>query len=355
MVSGSDQTRGTGDRQARGRGDGHARVGGQEREIKAPVDLCASDGRLNPAAVGWSRSPLIRADVRGWGRRKRWEYWAVQSRDAVFSLTVSDLDYAGLYAVWFLDPSQREAGAGAVVPVPRLRMPVEAGGGEVTVHTKALSIGIRPTPDGIRLRAETQALQADIEVTRPPAHEAMGVVVPWSSQRFQYTVKENTLPARGTVTVDGQPYEFGEDAWATWDFGRGKWPYRITWNWASGSGMVGDHLVGLQFGGKWTEGTGSTENAVMIDGTCHKISAELDWDYDPTDWLAPWRLHAPDGSVDLTLRPRFDRADTTEFGIIGNRTHQVFGTWHGTVSLPGTPTLQVDGLQGWAEEVRNRW
>ncbi|MEV5398578.1 hypothetical protein AB0N26_20700 [Streptomyces cellulosae] len=36
-----------------------------EREITSPVDLCLPDGRLNPAAVGWTRRPLHRANLRG--------------------------------------------------------------------------------------------------------------------------------------------------------------------------------------------------------------------------------------------------------------------------------------------------
>lgn len=47
-----------------------------ERELTEPVDLAAADGRsLNPAARGWSRRPLHRANLRGgWGRTKRWDY-----------------------------------------------------------------------------------------------------------------------------------------------------------------------------------------------------------------------------------------------------------------------------------------
>ena len=38
-----------------------------EPEITEPVDLCLPDGRLNPAAVGWTRRPLHRANLRGLG------------------------------------------------------------------------------------------------------------------------------------------------------------------------------------------------------------------------------------------------------------------------------------------------
>lgn len=325
-----------------------------ETEIIAPVDLCLPDGRLNPSAIGWSRTPMHRTNLRGWGRKKRWEYWAVQSPEMVLGVTVSDLDYAGLHAVWFLDPQGIEHAASALTPPKALAMPDIAGGGPVAVAAGGLEVNLEPTEVGLRLFARTPDLTADIAITRPPRHQSMAVVVPWSDRRFQYTVKENTLPARGTVTTAGASYEFGEDSWATWDFGRGKWPYRITWNWGSGSGMVGDHVIGLQVGGAWTDGTGSTENALMVDGVTHKISEELRWDYRTDDWMAPWRITSASGAVDLGFEPTYVRSDRTELGVIGNDTHQCFGTWSGGAHI-GDELWSVDGLHGWVEEVRNRW
>jgi hypothetical protein len=79
-----------------------------EREITAEVELCRPDGTLNPDAVGWTRHPLhdtsrIGRGRRGWGRAKRWEYWAVTTPTHLVGVTVSSLDYAGVYAVWVHD------------------------------------------------------------------------------------------------------------------------------------------------------------------------------------------------------------------------------------------------------------
>lgn len=326
-----------------------------EREITAPVDLCLPDGHLNPDAVGWSRQPMHRANLRGLGRGKRWEYWAVMGPRSVLAVTVSDLDYAGLYAVWFLDPDGQEHSATALAPIPRLTMPDRAGAGPVKVTAKDLSISIQPSADGVRLEASTKDLRASASIRRPPGHESMGVVVPWSRSRFQYTVKENTLPAEGTVTLGTRTFDLGPDAWATWDFGRGKWPYRITWNWASASGRTDGRTVGLQFGGEWTDGTGSTENAIMVDGRTHKISEDVLWRYDRSDWAAPWTLTTPDTRVELVFRPFHVRSDRTELGLISNDTHQCFGTFTGRVRLADGTSIAIDGLRGWAEEVRNRW
>ena len=79
-----------------------------EREITSPVDLCLPDGRLNPAAIGWTRRPLHRANLRGWGRRKRWEYWGIVTPTHIVGLVASSLDYAGLYGVYVLDRATGE-------------------------------------------------------------------------------------------------------------------------------------------------------------------------------------------------------------------------------------------------------
>jgi hypothetical protein len=39
------------------------------RELTEATDLCLANGRLNPAAVGYTRSPRHRTHLRGWGGR----------------------------------------------------------------------------------------------------------------------------------------------------------------------------------------------------------------------------------------------------------------------------------------------
>lgn len=325
-----------------------------ETELTEPVPLCRPDGRLNRQAVGWARQPLITANLPRHSRNKRWEYWAVQQADMVFALTISDLGYAGLHAAWFLDPAGQEHSWQAITPRPRLELPQDPGAAAVAVHTRKVSLRIDPTPTGVRLRALAEGLAADIEVDREATDEVMAVVVPWSDDLFQYTVKQTALPARGTVIRGSTQYTF-DDAWATWDFGRGRWPRTVVWNWGSGAGLADGRRVGLQLGGKWTDGTPMTENAIFLDGRCHKIGTPLEWTYSPGSWLAPWKVRTPDGAVNLTLRPKYTRSDAVNFGLVRNSTRQCFGTWHGTVDLAGVGRITVDGLPGWAEEVDNRW
>ncbi|MEI2716026.1 MAG: DUF2804 domain-containing protein [Candidatus Nanopelagicales bacterium] len=328
-----------------------------EPEITLPVDLCAPQGSLNPAAVGWTRKPLHRANLTGWGRTKRWEYWCVQGPDHVLALTVSSIDYLALHTVWFMTYDGVEIDKTAIIPLGRVALPQRSGDGEVGVRSAGVQIRIEPLDDTIRLRAKTDRISADVTVTRPPGHESLGVVIPWTDQRFQYTVKDNTLPAVGAVVADGVRYRFAaDDSYAVLDHGRGRWPYRTTWNWGSASGRQDHHTIGLQFGGKWTDGTGMTENALCVDGRLHKIGADLTWDYDPDNWLRPWRVRdETDGRVDVTFAPSFERRARTEAVVIATEVHQCFGTWSGTVSTDTGEVLALHDLRGFAEEARMRW
>lgn len=344
-----------------------------EREITSPVALCTPDGRLNRDAVGWTRTPMH--DTSGidgrrvWGRNKRWEYWAVTTRTHIIALTVSSIDYAAVHAILVHD---RRDGSTidrtAISPLgSSATLPASLGDGPARARTKHLSIDIdeldgpvSPSwPDGTatRLRGTAEGVRFEIVAHRPAGHERLGVVVPWSDTRFQYTVKDVARPATGWLEVgcDGpvERIELPEgESWAVLDHGRGRWPYKMIWNWGAASGRVEGRTIGLQLGGKWTDGTGSTENAVVVDGRLHKISVELDWEYDVDDWLAPWRIHGE--HVELRFEPFWDRVSATELVVFGSHGHQCFGHYSGWVEADGE-RIEIEGLLGWAEDVRNRW
>lgn len=326
-----------------------------EREITAPVDLCRPDGTLDPDAVGWSRTPLHRGNLGGrWGRRKQWEYWGVVTPDHLVGLVASSLDYAGVHSIWVRDRrTGQEWSKEATVPFARGSVfPDRSGVGLATTGGHGgLQIDLHQSPAGTTIRATAPGITIDLEVPLPPGHECLGVVVPWSERRYQYTVKDVSRPVTGRLVLDGHTHEvLPGTAWAVLDHGRGRWPYRIRWNWAAGSGPDGR---GIQLGDKWTTGTGSTENALLLDGRIHKIGEELHWDYDRADWLRPWRITGE--QADITFTPWHDKVSRTELGLLGNRTHQCFGEFSGWAAGDDGQHVSVDGLVGWAEEADNRW
>jgi hypothetical protein len=232
------------------------------------------------------------------------------------------------------------------------------------VAQDGLDLAIVDDEAGTRLTAswaEPDGRQAhlDVRVEQPAGHESVNVVIPWSDDLFNFTSKQQARPAVGELVVGDRRWTIGrpggEDAWGVLDVGRGRWPSEITWNWGGGAGRCGSHVVGLQIGAKWTAGTGFTENGILVDGRLSKLGSELEWRYDWDEPMAPWRVHDPGGQLDLVLSPRFDKHSRLDDRDHGSETHQVFGTWSGRLRTDDGLELELDGLQGFAEEARQVW
>lgn len=338
----------------------------RERELTEPVSLTLPSGRLDTTAIGWARRPLVDTSgigarrglvTPGWGRNKRWEYWNVITPTHIVALTVSSLDYAAVHEVWVFDrATQQTWGRTATVIPPRdVELPGSLGTGIAIARAKDLVITVTPADGGQawRLHAQIPGAGFDITVSRPVAHDCLAVVVPWSPRLFQYTVKDVALPARGSLTIDGAVHSVADGSWAVLDHGRGRWPYDVAWNWGAGSGSLADgRSFGIQVGGRWTDGTGSTENGVLVGGVMHKISEPLRWSYDLSDVMRPWRVTG--GGLDAEFAPVYDKRSETNLGVVAARTDQCFGTWSGTFAV-GAQTIAFAGIEGFAEDVHNRW
>jgi hypothetical protein len=342
-------------------------VSTHERELTAPVDLCTPAGdRLNPSARGWSRTPVHRANLDGRpGANKRWDYWAVLAGDLVVSSLYSNIDVFGLADVGWIDLVAQEQGGAAIVTAPdQVRLPDRPGTAPLTVVGDGLDLAIVDTDGGTRLaatwtEADGRPGRLDVLVALPSGHESLNVVVPWSEELFNFTSKQQARPARGRLTVGDRNWAIGGpdgvESWGVLDVGRGRWPKAVNWNWGGGAGRCGDHVVGIQCGAKWTEGTGATENGFLVDGRLTKIGREFEWDYSWDEPMRPWRVRDPGGQFDLVLVPRYDKHSHVEAGDLGSETHQVFGTWSGRLVTDDGLELEVTGAQGFAEEARQRW
>jgi len=377
-----------------------------ERELTAPVDLCDARGRLNDAAVGFARRPLVRANLAGhWPRKKRWNFWNWIAPDFVFSVTLADIDYASFCAFTLTDFRDGTHWTGGSYGRPgRFALPehVEADvafrgsgidyenridGNELVVrfNGRATSASVSGREDrseeepasARRARAagrrRAKVIESDrrrtgppdraptdvaaaIRVLRPAGHESLNVVVPWSRTRFQCNSKHAALPCEGEVRAGDRRYRFDpRTGFAVQDWGRGIWPYRSFWNWGVATGWCGDVLLGVNVGAKWTTGTGANENGILWNGRLHKIMEDLRWEYDATAWRKPWRVVAErSGALDLVLEPVAAHTPRTNLGVLATGGVCAFGFWRGVVRAEGRE-LAVAGLVGWAEEFAHRW
>ena len=227
------------------------------KELLEPVDLCSADGRLNPAAIGWARRPLVRANLRGrFGRRKRWDYWCVTDERWLLALLVADLDYLALAAASLIDLTSGEGEDRVKLARGGLELPQQPGVVELA--------GVRLEPG--RLRAEMGPLRAEIEIAPPPG-DILQVVVPWSDRRFQLTSKQIGSPAAGRIRWGERTIDLAPNAWSVLDFGRGIWPARTSWNWAAAAGGG----IAFNLGARWTD----EENALFDRGVIQRLDERV--------------------------------------------------------------------------------
>jgi hypothetical protein len=333
-----------------------------EREVTEPVDLCDARGRLNPDAVGFSRRPLVRANLAGhWPRKKRWNFWNWIGPDFVFSVTLADIDYTSFCSFTLTDFRDGAQWSGADYGLPgRFALPEHV---EASVAFRRGAIAYENRVDGadlaVRFRGRASdgtELSADFAVRRPAGHESLNVVVPWTPARFQCNSKHAALPCEGEVRAGERVYLLEpRTCFAVQDWGRGIWPYRSFWNWGVATGRAGDTLLGVNFGAKWTTGTGANENGILVDGRLYKVMEDVRWEYDPRAWRRPWRVVAPHtGAIDLELEPVAANTPRLDLGVLATGGVCAFGRWRGRVRIPGRE-IAVDGLVGWAEEFAHRW
>ena len=331
-------------------------------EITRPVDLCLPSGALNPAAIGWTRGGLHRANLHPaplgsraatWSRTRRREHWGVITDTHLITLTVNSMNYAALHQVWILDRHQQDViEESSIVPLARqVELPENPGGGPMRALTRDLAIATDPEETTTRLRAKTPRVRLDLRVQND--NDYLGVVIPWSDRQFQYTLKSSAMPVTGRLEIDGQDVPVTAGSWANADHGRGRWPYATTYSAAVASGQVGGTRTGMHLGGLWTEGTGASTNALILDGRIHHLPEEMHWEYGVDSPTGPWSIEGE--RVQARLEPFHHASATTNLGIVATTTTGVSGTWQGWVADDEGTIRRIDGLVGWAEFTSNRW
>lgn len=87
-----------------------------------------------------------------------------------------------------------------------------------------------------------------------------------------------------------------------------------------------------------------------VDGRLHKLSADLSWQYDKTNFMRPWRISDPAGRLDLTFTPFLERVAASNVGLVRSEVHQMFGRYNGQFTTGEGEVVLFHDLVGWAED-----
>ncbi len=330
--------------------------------------LLDQQGQLVEA--GWG-TQLVRTYDRSaikapWHRIKEWDYYCVQNERFALAMVVADNSYMGLLSLVWIDFETGTLHEDSVMPFltrGRLEMPASSEAGDIVLEREGMSLSFTHQPGGRMLRfsypkfMDGAGLSGEIFLAQPEM-DTMVIATPFQNapKAFYYNQKINCMAASGTACLGGETYTFEpSSSFGVLDWGRGVWTYENTWYWGSASGLHEGKPFGFNIGYGFGDVSAASENMVFFGGRAHKLD-RLEFHIPQSGHCdEPWRFSSSDGRFEVQFDPLIDRYTHTDLKIIKVKTHQVFGTFSGTVILDDGTKLSIDGVRGFAEEVFNRW
>ncbi len=324
---------------------------------RARVELPTATGEI---LAGWAPAPV-------WGyrvdrlaprtralRHKAWDFYGIATAELYVAVAVAHVGYLGTAFVQVVDlATGARIDRIAVTPFGRGgALPASSARGDVVFRHRDARLAFSHVPGGRAIAIDwpgRRAIRAELVLED---RAGIAVVIP-NGRGYYYNHKVPALPVRGWLRAGGTRHDL-TGAFATLDWGRGVWPHATFWQWATASGRLADgRVLGVNLGAGFGDARAGDENMVTLDGVLHKLGP-VDFAYQPRAWRAPWRLRDRAGRVDLILEPRLDNGAGAIVGPIGAELHQLIGRYRGTVVVAGE-RLAIDGLPGWAEQLRARW
>lgn len=341
-----------------------------QHRITSTGDLLNKEGKLIEA--GYATSPVRTYNPENVSlypfsalnkiRIKEWDYYGITTDEYFVSATVSNLGYAGLVFVYFIDFRTREYIEDTLI----------------TPFGKGFTLGKTSDDNSFFMNGDItfKFLKNETEreifiswpkfgkgrgfrahwVIRQTSRDSIVMITPIGEKRFYYNQKINCMPASGAFMLGGKQYSFMETgALATLDWGRGVWEYKSFWNWASASYFLpGGSTFGLNLGKGFGDLSKATENCFFIDGIINKLSY-VEFHYDSSNFMKPWNFESLDGRLNLEFKPFFERVAKSNLLIIASEVHQLFGKYTGYVITDNEKKVKIENIIGWAEEHKARW
>ncbi len=341
-----------------------------QNEITSSRPLLNEHGHITEE--GWARQPhwiYSRETVHApWFRIKEWDYYYVLSDDLKkgITFTISDLGYAGLMALCWIDLENGTADqVDTITLLPRGRITSEDSSHlffednklSLHFHTEGKSRRLIFSAPGFTESGNERGLSGEIHLDQAADLESLNIATSWAEnrRRFYYNRKINCLAASGSVTVGRNVYNFSpESSYGGLDWGRGAWTYKNRWFWSSASGRLNGESFGFNLGYGFSDRTTASENTLFFRNEAHKLG-DVSFRYHMDDYMAPWLLADEDGRLNLRFIPIVDRSSSVNLLLIRSVQHQVFGRFSGEVILDDGTVLILENFLGFAEDVLNHW
>jgi len=338
-----------------------------QNEIVEKQKLLDENGHL--ANPGYAKRLLFEYSRKaikasGW-RIKEWDYYATLNDDFGVSFTIADLSYSALIGAVFFDFKNKTHIKKTKMlwfTFGKMHMPESSEQGNAIYDSPDCHFEFIREENQRKIRVSMlkfsgeETLSADL-VIDDLKDESMVIATPWKEKpkAFYFNQKINCMPTAGLVKIGEKEYAFEKTtSFTVLDWGRGVWTYKNTWFWGSASGMAQGKRFGFNIGYGFGDTTKASENMIFYDGKAHKFD-RVEFIVDTSDYLRPWHITSNDHRFEMVMEPLIDRQDDTNFVIISNLGHQVFGKYYGFAILDDGTKIEVNGLLGFAEKITNHY
>ena len=338
-------------------------------EITEPGPVIAADGT---ARCAWGKKPVLTLnfdDARfayprflQQFRMKKWDMYHIYTPEHMIHYLVAWIGYGAFCAMYVYDRAEccGDEDFHARLPFPAFPMLPDSTTGRTEYKSGRINATFEIQGESHRLKVKApkfadKGFESDIELIYPADHESIFGVHLTTDRRCHYGHKINCMPANGWYKLGGQKFELEpETSTGALDFGRGHYPNKLFWYWATASGRdENGKLIGVNLGYGNSEDN-CTENAVFYDGRMTKIGRVKC--FSPADDLMkPWRVRDEQGLVDLTMTPHHVRYGNTTLGVFYSIARPSIGVFNGQFTTDRGETVMVKDLFGMFEWVDSKW
>ncbi|GAA4903459.1 DUF2804 domain-containing protein [Ferrimonas pelagia] len=201
-------------------------------------------------------------------------------------------------------------------------------------------------------------IQADLALQSSPLSLPLAVCTPTGYNGWTYTQKHNALALSGSLSIDGAKQPVASML-AGYDFSAGYMRRETSWRWASINAQLPDGArLGLNLAAGVNE-TGTTENALWIDGERYLLGpVHFRFERHRPGGAASgrvWRIVSDDGRVDLHFTPKDKRAEKRNLLLLKSNFRQYIGHFNGTLMDGQGRKHRLDRVLGLTEDHYAKW
>ena len=343
----------------------------EQTKITEPSDLLDENGELKQ--VGWATQLILKYEREkvsaGSLRIKEWDCYEIYNEEFGLALIIADVGYFGMATLDFMDFKNNVIkGDRAVSFFTRgsLNMPPSTMAGITNFAKKNKKMKFERIGDDMILTFdfpdfwEGKGIKGEIKLDMDPKRDTLVNVIPFENKKqFVYVQKIVDMPVNGKFTIGGEEYTFSDEngSFGVIDWTRAVFPYKTSWYWGGGFGIVNGKRLGFNLDRGFGIETISSKNMIFYEGKGHKI-ADIMFHYDKKDIMKPWKFTSSDGRFEMILDPVMQKGNNMNALVLKTSGVQVLGYFIGDLILDDGTKIHIDKADkvfGWAENFSHKW